>query len=83
NPNQDILQLINLIDSKLLFTLLTNTSLYMVICSSSNMSNVNFNNANLSYCHFNCSILTKAGMFNTRLYRVNFDEASVHGMGIS
>ena len=47
------------------------------------MANVNFNNANLSNCHFNCSVLTKAWMFNTRLYRVNFDEASVQGMGIS
>ena len=36
-----------------------------------------------SNSHFNCSILTKACMFNTRLYRVNFDEASVQGMGIS
>lgn len=49
----------------------------MVICTGSNMANVNFNNANLSNCHFNCSVLTKAWMFNIRLYRVNFDEASV------
>lgn len=47
------------------------------------MANVNFNNANLSNCHFNCSVLTKAWMFNIRLYRVNFDEASVQGMGIT
>ncbi|MGU4336007.1 pentapeptide repeat-containing protein, partial [Escherichia coli] len=32
---------------------------------------------------FNCSVLTKAWMFNIRLYRVNFDEASVQGMGIT
>ncbi|EFH3087399.1 pentapeptide repeat-containing protein, partial [Escherichia coli] len=83
NLNKAILQSINLIDSKLFCTWLTNTFLEMVICTGSNMANVNFNNANLSNCHFNCSILTKACMFNTRLYRVNFDEASVQGMGIS
>ena len=83
NLNKSILQNINLIDSKLFFTRLTNTFLEMVICTDSNMANVNFNNANLSNCHFNCSVLTKAWMFNTRLYRVNFDEASVQGMGIS
>ncbi len=83
NLNKAILQSINLIDSKLFCTWLTNTFLEMVICTGSNMANVNFNNANLSNCHFNCSILTKACMFNTRLYRVNFDEASVRGMGIS
>ncbi|EEQ6326621.1 TPA: T3SS effector pentapeptide repeat protein EspX5, partial [Escherichia coli] len=83
NLNKAILQNINLIDSKLFFTRLTNTFLEMVICTDSNMANVNFNNANLNNCHFNCSVLTKAWMFNTRLYRVNFDEASVQGMGIS
>ncbi|AKK14250.1 pentapeptide repeat-containing protein [Escherichia coli] len=83
NLNKATLQNINLIDSKLFFTRLTNTFLEMVICTDSNMANVNFNNANLSNCHFNCSVLTKAWMFNIRLYRVNFDEASVQGMGIT
>ncbi|ELJ7521181.1 pentapeptide repeat-containing protein, partial [Escherichia coli] len=83
NLNKAILQNINLIDSKLFCTWLTNTFLEMVICTDSNMANVNFNNANLSNCHFNCSVLTKAWMFNIRLYRVNFDEASVQGMGIT
>ena len=83
NLNKATLQNINLIDSKLFFTRLTNTFLEMVICTGSNMANVNFNNANLSNCHFNCSVLTKAWMFNIRLYRVNFDEASVQGMGIT
>ena len=83
NLNKAILQNINLIDSKLFCTWLTNTFLEMVICTGSNMANVNFNNANLSNCHFNCSVLTKAWMFNIRLYRVNFDEASVQGMGIT
>lgn len=83
NLNKAILQNINLIDSKLFCTWLTNTFLEMVICTGSNMAKVDFNDANLSNCHFNCSILTKACMFNTRLYRVNFDEASVQGMGIS
>ncbi|HEI3465563.1 TPA: pentapeptide repeat-containing protein, partial [Escherichia coli] len=83
NLNKATLQNINLIDSKLFFTRLTNTFLEMVICTGSNMANVNFNNANLSNCHFNCSVLTKAWMFNTRLYRVNFDEANVQGMGIT
>jgi hypothetical protein len=73
--------------AKLKFVLYILQSWKIAFCSLQpakfELDNVNFNNANLSNCHFNCSILTKAWMFNTRLYRVNFDEANVQGMGIS
>lgn len=83
NLNKATFQNINLIDSKLFFTRLTNTFFEMVICTGFNMANVNFNNANLSNCYFNCFVLTKAWMFNICFYCVNFDEASVQGMGIT
>ncbi|VFT07045.1 pentapeptide repeat-containing protein [Escherichia coli] len=60
NLNKAILQSINLIDSKLFCTWLTNTFLEMVICTGSNMANVNFNKCQFKQLPFQLFYFNKS-----------------------